>query len=780
MDGKADSDADADEDASELPWGAAHHTLWDARPLTGADPRAPNPPGFRGGLYTPQRTMLAAMVALEAEPRVSISDGRCPTAWAPHLQTSMGRLADRFSFGKTVVALALICARRQAAAGPPQLMQPLVTMAGGGGRQNRALVSTDRRCAAYDPSGPGFLPEVRVQYSRRLALTVVAASANVISQWERETRRFTDLRWHTVENVRSLREFEQMWRRGEVDGLDIVFVKAGRVTSSYAVEGGEPGDGHRRAKTRPLFEAMARLFEGVLCARLIIDDYDTLKLGGDDCFIPAGFTWLISATRRQTAARAPLRAGHKTVEDFFRANLMTCFPILGAALDDTINRVFSLRCTPEYVDAHISSTAMGFRRIFVRGGRAAAILRDLDAPEAVIEMVHADAVGTAAAALGLSAQTIGDVIRRVVGQHLESLRLAVRLQARVARARARIAPPGPPQLSQAGAAQYSAALKDGSDAEAAAAIEAASASPELAGCLDSLEAWAGEQLARHGRSLGRMRDNIREGQCQCCTVPFEKGEGGEDAYILAGCCQIIVCEACATRPSAGPSAGARRMVIQRCPNCAAPAAGVIRVGGNIDLSDAMADDALLLPDGPEHGGPPPPPVQDGPPPPDGPAANPKLAALIQLVRGAPIDCIRDAATPPYIEGLLDGPRDIPWPAEAPRKILVFTMHAESTRLVEQALAAAAIPHCVLRGCRAQKDAAVRALCDAVGIMLVTAAKDCAGLHLPFVSHIVFYHRVLDRNVEAQVAARGQRLGRQANLEIITLVNEVEAADLAPD
>jgi hypothetical protein len=49
--------------------------------------------------------------------------------------------------------------------------------------------------------------------------------------------------------------------------------------------------------------------------------------------------------------------------------------------------------------------------------------------------------------------------------------------------------------------------------------------------------------------------------------------------------------------------------------------------------------------------------------------------------------------------------------------------------------------------------------------------------MPFVSDIVFYHRVVDANVEAQVAARGQRLGRAHNLTVTTIVNESEREDL---
>lgn len=783
-----------------LAWAAAHHPLWTPRLLTIDDPRAANPAGFKGELYMPQKTLLAAMLALERRPLVSVEDGRCPDGWAPLVQTRMGRISEKFSFGKTVLSLALVCSQRVPARLPDQ--QPLMTypLVGAGARSgNRASVIASRGGGGtYDPVGPGFLPEATVRYSRYLPLTIVAAAANVISQWENETRRFTDLRYFIVENVRSLREFEEMYRRGEVAALDLVFVKAGRVTTSFVVKGEPPHQG--RAKNRSLFEALARVLEGVPVARLIIDDYDTLKLGSDDCFVPALFTWLVSATRRQTTAKAVLRTGHATIEDFFRANLATSFPILGAALDDVINKVFSLHCAPEFVDAHISSTKIGFRRVFVRGGQAAAILRDLDVPEEIVEMVNADAVGTAAQTLGIAAQSIGDVIHRVVGVHLDKLRHAVRALARVARAREALAAKGGSEKDREAIKELRAALKDGSDAEVAAALAAtAGPSPEVAASLKSLEEWAEEQRDKHGKTLNRMRDNIREGQCQCCMVPFEKDDDAEPAYVLAGCCQIIVCEPCITRKEGAN----KKSFIKRCPNCARDIkveTGLVRVGAELDLEAALKDETVIgaAPDDPPAN-----PAADPEPAEAGAEAkapagdpldalnNPKLKTLIQLMRrefrrGAgnaadveALDCIRDVSTGPYVEGLLDGRRCLPWPLGKPRKFLIFTMHAESTRLVARTCEGLAIPFCILRGTRAQKDEATRALHEDVDVMLVTSAKDCGGLNLPLLSHLVFYHRILDRNVEAQVAARGQRLGREHNLEIVTLINEAEAEGLPP-
>lgn len=752
-------------------WAVASHKLSTSRLLTFSDPRVANPPGFKGNLYDPQKTLLAAMIELECRPVLNIADTNCGQ-WSPLLQTKIGRISEKFSFGKTVLALALVCAQRVPARLPEQT--PIITYAltGTAATSNRAMIMN------YDSVGSGFLPECAVRYSRFLPLTIVAAAANVISQWEAETKRFTNLKYFIVEHVRSLREFETLFRNGGAGYLDLLFVKAGRVTTSFVVAGEPPRTG--RSKNRSLFEALGRILEGIPVARLIIDDYDTLKLGSDDCFVAALFTWLISATRRQTASKAVLHTGHNTLSEFFHANMSTSFPVLGAALDDVLNRVFSLHCAPSYVDEHISSCAIGFRRIFVRGGQAAAILRDLDVPEEIVEMVNADAVGTAAQSLGIAATSVGDVIRRVVGAQLDKLRYAIRAIVRVDDARTTLqAKPGR-EHNRDVIKELRAALKEGSDAEVEVALSnVAGLSPEVSAALKSLDAWAAEQRDKHGKTLNRMRANIREGHCQCCQIPFEADDDddAEAAYILAGCCQIIVCEPCITHTERG-----RRAFIKRCPNCARDitlTTGLVRVGAEIDLDAALKDEHLALATVDE-------PVADDAEP--APAAepievqlaalnNPKLKALVQFIRGDKLDCIRNDETEPYVTGLLAGRHDRPWPADKRRKLLVFTMHAESTALIGATLSQFGIGFSHLRGTRQQKDECFRSFLEDVDVLLVTAAKDCGGRHLPYMSHVVFYNRVVDRNVEAQVAARGQRTGREYNFEVVTLVNEAEAEDL---
>ena len=100
---------------------------------------------------------------------------------------------------------------------------------------------------------------------------------------------------------------------------------------------------------------------------------------------------------------------------------------------------------------------------------------------------------------------------------------------------------------------------------------------------------------------------------------------------------------------------------------------------------------------------------------------------------------------------------------------------ETTYMLNDELNKVNIKNTVLQGTRHQKDEIINKFenSQTINVLLVTATKDCAGLHLPFVSHIIFYHKIIDKNIEAQVAARGQRLGRTYNLEIISLLNSAE-------
>lgn len=699
-------------------WMRAVHTPQESRYLTLDDPIAETPASFKGELYLPQKLMLATMVALEQRPVLTLESSR--------IHTRIARVAEKFSFGKTVLSLALVCAQRIPAKLP----------------------------AIYHGCCDGahiFMPEITIRYTRFLPITLVIASSNIISQWVANTQKFTNLRYFVIDHVRTLRKFEEIYRHNVAADIDLIFMKAGRVTSTFVVDGEVPAPADTKpVKDRSLFEVFAAILEGIPVARLIIDDYDTLKLTQTDQLIPALFTWVISATMRR---RLRIVSAHKpvvSVEDHYRQRNIT--PVINIAHDDNINSIFKLCCSPALVDAHINSTKITYRRYVVQGGyQAVKILRQLNLPEEVIEMLNAGAIDTAATTMGITTTNIGDIIHRAIGTHLgklqNELRTLTRLEHIVCIGKSPVDEP-----------VFREAIRHGSDADIAALFSTIRSDSNLTSVIHHMRTHSIKLRDEYSITLSRMRDNIREGQCQCCMVPFSV----EPVYVLIGCCQIIICEHCVihTTPKG-------RSFIGVCPNCQCAInydTGIIRVGAEISLDVALTDDVVAS-------------AADATAAPDDAAAAPtkatKLTVLLQLIQNVEVKCISTRIECGTHTRMLEGKRDIPWPADMPHKYLIFTMHSESTLKIAAELERLNIAFCTMNGARTRRDAAVQAFQSTVNIMLITAAKDCAGLDLPFISHVVFYHRVLDKNIEDQVAARGQRLGRTHNLEIVSIFNEAE-------
>jgi SNF2 family DNA or RNA helicase len=61
------------------------------------------------------------------------------------------------------------------------------------------------------------------------------------------------------------------------------------------------------------------------------------------------------------------------------------------------------------------------------------------------------------------------------------------------------------------------------------------------------------------------------------------------------------------------------------------------------------------------------------------------------------------------------------------------------------------------------------------VMIINSTKHCSGLNLQSANHLIFAHKILDKNIQSQVAGRIQRMGRktQANIHFCLYKNEFE-------
>lgn len=336
-----------------------------------------------------------------------------------------------------------------------------------------------------------------------------------------------------------------------------------------------------------------------------------------------------------------------------------------------------------------------------------------------------------------------------------------------------------------------------------------------------------EMRGRTGRALERLRENASEGTCQVCLLPWDLCDAPEKVDAAAGaapdaaaaadaaagaapdaapppnrfvanCCQTLICATCVTRQDVY-GRGTRRF-LDECPNCFSkilkkvdgkPECLIIALGADIQLEQLTVENLA------EETA-----ADDEPPPPAN--SNPqteaewqekltevwkafgkddKIRALLQLVVGLVPKCEEQRPGSP-IQGLMgnDNPvigepysSEILMDVQPIRRYLVFSYHLESTKRILEAFDAAGIPATRLGGRRegrSGKDQALRTFRKSQKpreVLIITASKDCAGIHIPECTDEIFYHRVRNQDVAAQLAGRAQRPGRKNSLRIHNLL-----------
>lgn len=743
-------------------WKNIEHYVHYATALTEEDPRASKPLGFKGELWAPQATILYQMLRIEKYPALKNKISTTLKNNNPNTESILyfnkARIAAEFSFGKTVLCVALICESKCPRERPVKFNFPMMEDL----NVNRFSISPEpssRYHFKYDGRGVSF-PLLSMKCKNVIHSTLVIAASSVISQWEECIKKFTPhLKFITIDNVGTLRKFQKVFHENKIQDIDIVLMKAGYITTNFTVEGEPKLYGTKRSLTQALY----MITEGHIWGRIIIDDFDTIRLKKEDIFLPSLFTWVISATNRPSNISKMVES-EINVSEFIRIN--TNVPILSVASDFLFDKILKLNCDEKYVKEHINTTTVKYFRIVNEGGNDVEILQDLGISDNVVEMISAGAIDTAAEYLDIKVNSIGDLIKRVLKEKTDKYKLSIVILERIERANSIASSrSGKHKIDMIDLCNI---IKKEKDEEIIkdAMDRIGGENKEFELSMKTLKNWAEKEKENHGGHLERMRDNVRQGECQSCMVPIDDGE----SYII-NCCQIIICGFCALTDN---------KFIKRCPNCASVVSttkSLIYVGSDINIEKTLSNKELINQeelvtkfrdtDIEEHN------IGEY----DKWNNNKRFRSLIQLINNDSVNSISFDEIPPMVSGLIDGRQNIPVPDDVEHKYLIFAMYTESANQISTNLNSLNINHVILKNTRKEKNEAVRRFKsygdDSVNIMIATSSRDCAGLHLPEVTRLILYHHHIDPHVTKQVIGRAQRVERKYSLEVIEILSQGE-------
>lgn len=704
-------------------------------------------------LYEHQKTAVAALLQIEAK--------RTFSAYFPQkkenytIGTNAAVLSERVGGGKTFIILELI-----AQSPIPRALATKVVL-------DHPKLTAGRHVNESDAIRMIFenVNDVNLHYTGPNALihpNLIIVGASVLDQWIHNIREFTTMKAFVVRCQADMKKFIQFYRNNDLRQFHIVLLKNGKYTGDLELKDGKECGG--------LIYAMNEVTQGCCWSRVIYDDFDTIGIVPGSNRVNALFSIYVSATEKTDAAPVYRKKEEIVYENLADILTRTQAPLQNTVRDRLLFTNFNVRNSAEFSKSSARITILEIYRYVYDNPddnfiQAIGVLGAEDARETV-EALNAGAYATAAQKWGCESRSAGDIFRKMLDTKYDEYMVNVNAIELVAKTRAVVMELEPYPEEK----KFKQKVLDRIKASIARKTqpEVAYYDDRIPAFLDTLAVEYTGHRDRCGISIDRVMSNLKEGDCQVCCLPLE----GRNVFIVR-CCGLIVCDECGI---GGNQIALRynyklkaQVVCGQCGNCKAevlPQRDLIFVDRSFDMNSllkAKGDEQPLSA------------IEIAEAPSEDPTApkirNPKMRALLKIIRGEAIP--EREKIPNKIKNLIEGVVDIPRPADAKCKMLLFAGFDETLIAIENFLVEHKIEFMRLGGSSHQLASTVADFRKRGTVLLINSKTSCAGLDLQFATDLVYFHVNTDEHVESQIAGRIQRLNREFNGRIHYLMYKNE-------
>jgi hypothetical protein len=284
--------------------------------------------GLKTTLYPHQKPIVQAMVDAENNRKFTIiTTGRGENGELAEILTVINSscvLSEPVGSGKTIDILALIISQKFPKACP------------------------DVGIIDFADSGKSSMVSVvRKKYKNILFPTIIFAGVSVVDQWVQAIKEFTSLRYFAVYQVRDLQILIEMMSSKKINNYDVVIVKNGKVTRPIKFPEFIKVEIKNRNSTPYIYNVIANI-RNFCWARVVIDDFDTIKLPNNAGLVSGLFTWYISSTKKYMTTRKNMNIQFRTTEDMLMYANFSC----GKIMDNQILfNCLNIRNKPGFIES---------------------------------------------------------------------------------------------------------------------------------------------------------------------------------------------------------------------------------------------------------------------------------------------------------------------------------------------------------------------------------------------------------------------------------------------
>lgn len=684
-----------------------------------------NVPGLKTSLFPHQKTIVKAMLDLEMNRVFNITSAFSRNEIF-ELKTTAGVLSESVGSGKTIDILSVILIQKI-----PKVYPDITELS--------LFEPTSFR---YGNQKTFFTCCIRKKFRNIIKPTIVFAGVSVVNQWITAIQTFTSLKYFAVFDVKGLQTLIDIMSDKSINTYDIIIVKNGKVTRPIKFPNYINTELKNFNKSNMYIYNIIANMRNFCWARVVVDDFDTIKLPHNAGIVNGLFTWYISSTKKLMNKKHNRNKIFTTTSDLLMYSDYSC----GNIMDN--NLLFynlNIRNDPHFVKQtnNINSPKF-YAYTFINPDNQymgfLGLIGDNEANE-IMEMLNGDAIETAAERIGIKTTKVADIFQIMLGKQFDRYKKSIDVLAYISEVEPLQGRRRPMNENPDENDTYN-------KTDLFNRREILYNYPNLKGLLESTKEEYTEIRQTSSISIERVKNNIKEGECPICTS--ELNDDDEETVILK-CCGIILCGMCCFGtifPKNSPTG--------QCSNCRTKLilSDLIYLNSEFDLTkivEEKIDDSDSDTDDDEKK------ESENSKPRD------KMSAIIEIIKGVIPNERRNVDV--SISNLMKGTNELP--EMAYNKVLIFANYDETIKKIRTTLTDENINFWQLGGSHREIADTVEKFTNYTKtcVLIINSMKHCSGLNLQTATDLIFAHKILDPNIETQVIGRGQRLGRTTTLNV---------------
>jgi len=719
-------------------------------------------PGLEGIVLTGhQRRNIKAMMDLENTREIYLKGDPMKKR---HIRTCGGRLSEKLGSGKTFIMLGLVLVNKCPAIHPELIRPPMYN------QFNNTKKSKYMKNESSKFEGFGY--HFERTYKKYLNTSIIFVSSGVLVQWEKNIKKhLPNTKYMIIDNVLRLRKFEQEVRKGTYD-KEITVVKNGISTiadikcleenaSLFAEEAQATKTPLKKPpKTLPIITSITHILDSMQlpCKRLFIDDFDSINIPRTALLPTSLFYWTVSSTNRQPKNDS-VSVDSTNIKDM----LANFHPLVSGITENNIlHKALNVACIPEYTD-HCVSLGKPIFKIYEFNNPNNNIANVLGAynlgnAQQVREAINADSPKDAARLANIESSNPLDMLEKLLGEGKKNYLAACKILKYIKEVKKEL-----PDMPKAKNNKYPeediAKLRNNIKS-----VPIRYKSPPIRDVLDDAELKASEVKHKMGTALDRARESL---SAENCTVCYQEMKDSD--IIMTKCCNNALCAFCGFEATGIPKS---HNLTGSCSKCRARIGinNLIFIGKGFDINAFIKPGSEMeiveLADKKMAEQPKEEPLEKLEIQP-----TTKRGCIMQLVKGKNVN---GRTVDVHIDKLLVGKDHLPAALEKNKRFIILSNYMEILNDLLVDFDKEKISALQLQGNSKQKDAIITEFKNHGKVLLINSERDCAGLNLQFATDLVFCHKILDHNIESQVAGRIQRMGcrHQTYIHYVMYNNEV--------